>query len=61
MSSLELLKECENILDQFNFDKGTKFKKCIYCGAIQYDGDGIIHDRDCLLVRLREKILNDVG
>ena len=53
ISTLELLKEVHDYLDDLNSKNGNL---CLICGSDKYDGNGIIHLENCLISKLRKKI-----
>lgn len=51
---LKLLNECENVLDSRNAEQGNSKMYCLCCMSTEYNGrEGIIHDNDCLIKRIR--------
>lgn len=55
----ELAIKVEEILDNFNCEKGDKDNYCKFCDSNMYSGTGgIMHKVDCIIVELREIINN---
>lgn len=53
---VDLLKECHDILDEYN-NSDRNALQCFWCkGDIGYDANGLKHKDDCILVRLRKEL-----
>lgn len=53
-----LLKEAHDLLDDENAGENAHYRdgklpKCIWCETVGYDGTGMKHSEDCILVRIR--------
>ena len=53
---MNLLEEAETILDELNSKYGNKKELCLYCHSDIYSSSGIIHDEECIILRLRRCI-----
>jgi len=55
-SFIKTLEEIEEKIDDVNVNYGNISKYCIYCKGIRYDEKGIVHDNDCIIIKLRNLI-----
>jgi len=53
---IKLLREVEIILDELNSKYGNEKELCLYCHSVIYGASGIIHDEECIILRLRRCI-----
>lgn len=51
----QIIRDVEIELDRLNGELGSKDDLCLFCNTKAYDGvKGLLHDRDCLISRLRD-------
>ena len=48
-----MLKELHDACDNLNALMGTPESLCVFCHSQYYDGSGIIHKSDCVMVKVR--------
>lgn len=55
---LALLKEAHDKMDNYNASKNEPlaWHSCYWCNGTGYDGNGLDHDEDCILVKIRKVI-----
>jgi len=52
-----LIREVHDELDDLNANRGNL---CLFCNASSYDGrEGIKHERDCIIIKLRNVIKSE--
>jgi hypothetical protein len=51
-----LLKEAHDAMDDLNADDDAHVVGCGWCQSFGYDGDGLNHKDDCILVRIRQAL-----
>jgi len=54
MILLDLLKEAHDRMDDANTEIEYKDYVCMWCYSESWDGTGIIHSGDCILIRMRK-------
>lgn len=52
----ELLQLAHDKMDEFNNQNPLGFPGCLFCGLDGYDGNGLLHTDDCILVQIRKEL-----
>lgn len=56
--SKSLLQRCHDLMDDYNanLDKQIQRPMCHWCNQTGYDGDGLYHDSNCVIMLLRKEL-----
>ena len=52
----ELLQLAHDNMDYLNGVLGTEERLCVFCGSKEADGGGIVHSKDCLIIKMRQSL-----